>query len=105
MPSLMVPGGTTTDFFFSGHEGFCLIAVLEFSRHKWFIFKYCSLVVLFFQAFVMIALRGHYTIDLISGLIIGHWCYIVSRPIDEYIIAKIGRAKKPNPLEVPLLLK
>ena len=88
--SIVVPYGATNDFFFSGHVGCCLICALEFNL----VFKqaekvqnlktmklatrmvYFSIATLCAQVFIMMATRGHYTIDLIVGVIIAHYVHI-----------------------------
>ena len=44
----------------------------------------------------MLALRGHYSIDLIAGLIIAHWCYLMSQPIDAFLTSKCKKKKQPK---------
>jgi len=85
-PSLVVPYGKTNDFFYSGHCGGALIMTLEYRslakvlyKHRLFlrvmqIFGYMTIVL---QIFLMIFLRGHYTIDLIAGLMAGHYLYLM----------------------------
>ena len=81
-PSLMVPTGKTTDFFYSGHVGYCLIATLEFHKLKWCFMKWFCFSAIILESFTMIVLRGHYTIDLIAGLIIAHWCFMIATYAD-----------------------
>ena len=71
---------------------------------NWKLSKIFSLFCVFFQTFVMLALRGHYSIDLIAGLIIAHWCYLMSQPIDTFLTSKCKKKKLPkSSLEEPLL--
>ncbi|CAI2372230.1 unnamed protein product [Moneuplotes crassus] len=86
-PSLVVPYGQTNDFFYSGHVGGALIMTLEYrtlatelSNHKMMmramqIFGFLTIIS---QIFLMIFLRGHYSIDMITGLIVGHYFYIIA---------------------------
>ena len=87
--SFVVPYQKTNDFFFSGHLGFSAVAVLEFHEKKlkgWTIY---AVVTLLIEGFTMIVLRGHYTIDLISGVIGAHYFFIVgevcSQIFERYI--------------------
>lgn len=91
IPSLFVPAGRTTDFFYSGHVGCCLIAFLEARRARCRLLEAYCLLSIFFQTFVMLALRGHYSIDLIAGLVIAHWAHIIAKPIDLYLQSKLRR--------------
>jgi len=71
--SLYVPYGTTTDFFYSGHVGICMIHYLEYVSIGWNWMSYYAIFVLIAQLFLMIVLRSHYSIDMISGIIIAYW--------------------------------
>jgi hypothetical protein len=81
-PSLTVSYLKTNDFFFSGHVGFPVIAACEFSKNGknyLAIFALCGCLVEFV---VMIFMRGHYIIDLITGVIVSHYFFIL---VDKYI--------------------
>jgi len=101
-PSLVVPYGKTNDFFYSGHAGGATIMTLEYRtlaklmpRHRVFMraMQGFGMLTVVFQLFLMIFLRGHYTIDLLSGLIFGHYMYIMGSsfaPIFDRIVCKMG---------------
>ena len=86
-PSLVVPYGATNDFFYSGHVGGALVMTLEYRvlatelvNHKMMmrgmqIFGYLTIIC---QIFLMIFLRGHYSIDMITGLIFGHYFHMLA---------------------------
>jgi hypothetical protein len=77
--SVVVPTGREADFFYSGHCGCALILCLTFREKKENIFYYYGIFVTITQAFVMSAVtRAHYSIDVIFGLIFGHYFYILS---------------------------
>lgn len=88
-PSLMVPTGKTTDFFFSGHVGYCLISALEFHSLKWRRMEVFCILCTLFETCVMLALRGHYSIDLIAGVIFAHWSFIMGSRLSEYLELKV----------------
>ena len=83
-PSVTVPYGATNDFFYSGHVGACILCFVEYNsmlENGWRpvysrFMKWISIFSLFVQAFTMLATRGHYTIDLISGIIFAHYIHI-----------------------------
>jgi hypothetical protein len=77
-PALSIPYHMSSDFFFSGHVGINLIAALELNRSRFFKLSYISFFGVFFQLFTMIAVRGHYVIDLVAGLIAAHYCNLIS---------------------------
>lgn len=89
-PSITVSYQPTSDFFYSGHVGVVLFCGLENkylgdTYMMWVAFSVC-----FLESLVMIFLRGHYSIDLISGLVFSHYFWIVS----EWIADKIDKPLK-----------
>jgi hypothetical protein len=64
----------TTDFFFSGHVGINLIASIELTKYKMQKVAYITYLGIIVQITTMLVLRGHYSIDLIAGLIAAHYC-------------------------------
>lgn len=93
-PSLVVPYGKTNDFFYSGHVGGALIMLLEYRQsineipnHVMFlramqIFAFFTII---FQVFLMIFLRGHYSIDMFTGIIVGHYFFIHMAHYAQYV--------------------
>jgi hypothetical protein len=76
--SLTVSYHRTPDFFFSGHLGFTIICTCE---NIWLGKRglaALSLLTACTEAIVMVICRGHYTIDLIAGVVFGHYCWILS---------------------------
>jgi hypothetical protein len=81
-PSLTVSYLKTNDFFFSGHVGLPIIMGSEFLKQdKKFMFWLCIFVCCF-ESFTMIVTRGHYIIDIIAGVIIAHYSFMI---VDLYI--------------------
>ena len=76
--SIFVPYGETADFFYSGHVGICMLFFLEFSAIGWDYMAYYSLFTLFVEAFTMVVLRAHYTMDMIAGVVFAHYFWILS---------------------------
>eukprot|EP00743_Colponemidia_sp_Colp-15_P012640 GILK01014457.1.p1 GENE.GILK01014457.1~~GILK01014457.1.p1 ORF type:complete len:286 (+),score=20.05 GILK01014457.1:64-921(+) len=107
-PSLTVPYGPSNDFFFSGHVGFSTLAALEFKERKMrkcFIF---GCFVLLVEAFVMIIFRGHYTIDVMFGFIVGHYVLMLSTQVsiklDQWMFEKFPTLRRVGPdIYLPLL--
>jgi len=85
--SLAVSYHRTPDFFFSGHLGFTIICACENQGLKRPRLALLSLITAVVEACVMVVLRGHYTIDLIAGVVFGHYCWILSgvasKPLDK----------------------
>lgn len=91
-PSLINIYGRQSDFFYSGHIGFCLLCTIELFNNKsikWGILGICVTV---FMGFTLVSFREHYTIDLFTGLIMGHYCYYVTGFFihywDQYLVIK-----------------
>lgn len=87
--SIFVPYGKTADFFYSGHIGICMLQYLEFDacgQRWWSIF---SLFAMMSQIFMMIALRSHYTMDMMAAVIFAHYFWVMAEKysyiIDWYI--------------------
>ena len=66
-PSLLVTYGVANDFFFSGHTAIAVYAGLEMARLGGPWFRVLGLAVILFEAFTVIALRAHYTMDVFTG--------------------------------------
>lgn len=81
-PSLTVSYLKTNDFFFSGHVGLPVIAALELNKNGRNIWAIVALCGSFVEFVIMIIMRGHYIIDMITGMIIAHYIFIL---VDKYI--------------------
>lgn len=79
-PSVTVSYLKTNDFFYSGHVGFPVILYREYERRGFHKMKCFSLFVMIIQCLMMVFLRGHYSIDLIFGIIAG--CYFHKITLD-----------------------
>ena len=89
---MTVPYGRTNDFFYSGHVGCCVICGLEAVAVGWKKFGYffCG-VTCMLQTTLMISVRGHYTIDLLTGIIFGHYVWMLAEKYSYYIDVKLLR--------------
>lgn len=91
-PSIFVSYLKTNDFFFSGHVGLPILQICELYKLNRHIMLYFNLFTIFLEFFTMIALRGHYTIDLIAGILMAHYCFMIT----EKYIHKIDSFAKIN---------
>jgi hypothetical protein len=58
---------------------------MEFKRSKeTFLFIFC-LFTCFVEAFTMIVTRGHYSIDILTGIIVAHYTYMIVESYIDYI--------------------
>jgi hypothetical protein len=89
--SITVPYGKTNDFFFSGHIGCCLINYCEYKAQGWNKMARFSFLTMILQFSLMIFLRGHYVVDLISGIVFGHYFWLLGEKYSYYVDVKIFR--------------
>jgi PAP2 superfamily C-terminal len=101
IPSLTVPYGLTSDFYFSGHCGFVTLVVLE---HLKLGNKKLAILLSFiipYLALVLIATRIHYTIDIPIGVLFAWYVhtmlhnhlqqfqYLIRATLNRYCLQKI----------------
>jgi PAP2 superfamily C-terminal len=101
IPSLTVPYGLTSDFYFSGHCGFVTLVVLEHSKLG---NKKLAILLSFiipYLALVLIATRIHYTIDIPIGVLFAWYVhtmlhnhlqqfqYLIRATLNRYCLQKI----------------
>ena len=98
-PSLMVPYGQTSDYYFSGHVGFFVIMLRERFYTEGDPITIC--MILFFWCFeilVLLAYRQHYSIDLPIGIFHAFWIYniadAISIPMDRWFGLQLQRLKR-----------
>lgn len=75
-PSLMVGYLKTDTYFYSTVMGFLLVAALESYKLDNTYLCVFAIITLIFEMFTRIVLRGNYSIDIISSLILAHFIYI-----------------------------
>ena len=76
VPSLTVPYHDTNDFFFSGHVGASAIWMFEYHASGYKFMAFACFLIMWLEGFMLTVYRTHYIIDMITGFIIGHFCYI-----------------------------
>ena len=64
------------DYWYSGHVGFCFINYLEFMKNGEIFWGTYSFILMIFTSFFIVVMRGHYAIDIPSGLIFGHYIWM-----------------------------
>ena len=92
--SVAVSYHRTPDFFFSGHVGFSIICTCE---NFWLgkpRLAILSLTTAFISFFVMLVTRGHYTVDLLTGLMVGHYCWFLSKPLSKSLDRKLASLRQ-----------
>jgi len=76
-PSLIVPYGPTSDFYYSGHCGFLMICALEWSDLGFKSLSFLTHCMNAYLAFVMLICRCHYSIDIMAGIVMGHYIFML----------------------------
>ncbi len=76
-PSIFVSYLKTNDFFFSGHVGLPIIIALECHKlNKKYLMIFCLFTCLV-EGCTMVVTRGHYIIDIVTGMAMAHYFYLV----------------------------
>jgi len=87
--SFSVPYHRASDFFFSGHAGCAILCAFQFKKWGHMDIYYLGIFVGLLEGFVMLLLRTHYFIDIVFGLMAGHyffiWASYICIPLDYYL--------------------
>ena len=73
--SLTIPYFDTSDFYFSGHVGSSTAVMLEYYRSGWTGMTFAILFVMINEWIMLMFLRTHYIIDLVTGLMIAQYLH------------------------------
>jgi len=97
-PSFVVPYGKGSDFFFSGHIGFIVICASEWKKYGEKVAVWILSIGGVYTAFILIAYKVHYSIDIFTGVFFAHWTYHMvdyyKDPIDSFFIRVFYRGKE-----------
>jgi len=90
LPSLVVPYGKGSDFFFSGHIGFVVICASEWKRNGNPLMVTILSIGGIYTAFILLVYHVHYSIDLFTGAFFAHWVFMMvdsyKEKIDSFLI-------------------
>lgn len=75
LPSLVVPYGRGSDFFFSGHSGFVVICASEWHKIMMPKMRNFCICVGIYTIFILLTYRIHYSIDVFTGVIFAEWVF------------------------------
>lgn len=81
-PSFMIAYGETNDFFYSGHVGACILAFHEFTKQGWSKLRWFCIFTMVCQFSLMLITRGHFFIDLVSGILFADYIY---KEVDKFM--------------------
>jgi len=74
-PSLVVPYGKGSDFFYSGHSGFLVICAKELHAGKNKKSRNFAIVSLIYTMLILMVYRIHYLVDIFAGVFFADWCF------------------------------
>jgi len=94
--SITVPYAPANDFFFSGHVGLCTICFIYFGRQKVKPMQIFAFVTIIVEFFTLLVTRAHYFIDLVVGIVMAHYIYLIGDWIQEYLDKRYAAKKKFN---------
>lgn len=80
-PSLLVTYSVGNDFFFSGHTAFAVFGALEFSRLGKRALTVTGAIVALSEIAVVLVMRNHYTMDVITGVVMALAVWMALNPI------------------------
>jgi hypothetical protein len=92
-PSVSVSYNKTSDFFFSGHAGIMTFCALENYSCKRLMVTALAVIGTGYVATVMILTRGHYTIDILTGIVLAHYFWIISGWLSEELDKSYARRR------------
>ena len=75
LPSLVVPYGRGSDFFFSGHSGFLVICACEWHKLKMPKVRNFVILTAIYTIAILLIYRIHYSIDVFTGVFFAEWCF------------------------------
>lgn len=105
-PSLFVPYLATNDYFFSGHVSLPTIVALNFFINEYYYFFAYSILSAIYQCFMMVVVRGHYSIDLYAGFIFSIYSFLLTQKLCSVIdYSNIGLLCKEEILYEDLMKK
>lgn len=86
VPSLSVPYGKASDYYFSGHCGFVTMMILELYRQGCPKLSLMYACLLPYMAFVLVSARVHYSIDIPVGIMVGAYCNCMMHKYIDYVV-------------------
>jgi hypothetical protein len=91
-PSLVVPYGRGSDFFYSGHMGFLVICACEWAKNGHILVTCLICIGACYTCFILLAYQVHYSIDIFTGVFFAHWSWMMydkySQQIDGFFIKR-----------------
>ena len=96
IPSITVPYGKASDFYFSGHVGFMAMGMGVWNQRS---LTWVSVLIAFltpFVAYSLVLFRVHYSIDIVVGLFFGYYSFKAAYWMGPWVDAKVKRYLCPR---------
>jgi membrane-associated phospholipid phosphatase len=94
VPSALVTYGVANDFFFSGHTAIAFFGAAEIARRRFRGAAVLGAAVAVFEAGAVLALRAHYTMDVLAGAAVALFVAAVidlpARRLDRWLERRMG---------------
>ena len=87
VPTLLVTYGVSNDFFFSGHTALAVLGAIEICGVAPWWLGALAIVIALGEATIVIILRAHYTLDVITGAFAAWFAADMARRIVPYVDA------------------
>jgi len=84
-PSLAVPYHDSNDFYYSGHVGTCFVLIIEMRAKRYYRFAWMATFIMVNQWIMLMLVRTHYIIDLVTAPIAAHYMQIIAEKL-SYIV-------------------
>lgn len=89
-PSLLVTYGVSNDLFFSGHTALAVLGAIEAFHLAPPWLGWLAIAIAVLEAFVVIVLRAHYTLDVITGALAAWWAATLGSLVSPFIDRWLG---------------
>lgn len=84
-PTILVPFVRAPDFFYSGHAGCAIIIGMQLRDMGYKEMMYVGVLMSFYEGFVLTVTRGHYSMDIVFGMMMAHYIYFYSTKLGDYL--------------------
>ncbi len=90
-PSLLVTYGVANDYFFSGHTAIAVLGATELARlgRRWL--TATALLIVLFEAAVVLVLRAHYAMDVFTGIVAALYVARLADSLSPFLDPKLAR--------------
>lgn len=77
--------------------GTCFIVVLEARSKKWYKLSWMCFVIMCNQWIMMMFIRTHYVIDMVTGIIVAHYMHTIAEKLSYFFDVKVLRQHLTKP--------